>query len=159
MAREILPSELWERIDPLLPPPTPKPKGGRPPVPNQSALRGILFVLKTGIRWADLAKEMGCGSGMTCWRRLQEWHDSGVWDELHRVLLEDWNDAGRIDWERGALDASSIRGKRGAKRSARTRRIEGRTAPSTTGSPTPTVYRWPCWSGPRTNMTPCPSRN
>jgi len=51
MAREILPSELWERIEPLPPPPAPKPKGGRPPVPNQNALRGILFVLKTGIRW------------------------------------------------------------------------------------------------------------
>lgn len=101
-------------------------------MPDQNALRGILFVLKTGIRWADLPKEMGCGSGMTCWRRLQEWHDLGVWDELHRVLLEELNDAGRIDWERGALDASSIRAKRGAKRSARTRRIEERMAPSIT---------------------------
>jgi transposase len=101
-------------------------------VPNQNALRGILFVLKTGIRWADLPQEMGCGSGMTCWRRLQEWHGLGVWEELHRVLLEELNDAGRIDWERGALDASNIRAKRGAKRSARIRRIEERTAPSTT---------------------------
>ena len=131
MAREILPSELWERIAPLLPVSLPKPKGGRPPVPNQNALRGILFVLKTGIRWADLAKEMGCGSGMTCWRRLQEWHDLGIGEDLHRALLEALNDAGRIDWERGALDASSLRAKRGAKRSGRTRRTEARTGPST----------------------------
>ena len=55
---------------------------------------------------------------MTCWRRLQEWHDLGVWEELHRVQVEELNDAGRIDWERGALDASSIREKGGAKRSA-----------------------------------------
>lgn len=101
-------------------------------MPNQNALRGILFVLKTGIRWADLPQEMGCGSGMTCWRRLQEWHDQGVWDGLHRILLEELNDAGRIDWERGALDASSIRAKRGARRSARTLRTGARTEPSTT---------------------------
>ncbi|MBI1752045.1 MAG: transposase [Acidobacteria bacterium] len=70
MARAILPTELWDRIVPLLPPPVAKPDGGRPRLPDQNALRGILFVLKTGIRWADPSKEMGCGCGMTCWRRL-----------------------------------------------------------------------------------------
>ena len=66
MAKEILPSELWERIAPLIPAELPKPDGGRPRVPNRDALRGILFVLKTGIRWADLPTELGCGSGMAC---------------------------------------------------------------------------------------------
>lgn len=132
MAREILPSELWNRIAPLLPPPAAKPDGGRPRVPDLNALRGILFVLKTGIRWADLPKEMGCGSGMTCWRRLAEWQALGIWDELHRTLLEALNDAGKIDWERAAVDASNIRAKRGAKRSGRTRQTGGRAGPSTT---------------------------
>lgn len=132
MAKEILPSALWERIAPLLPPPAPKPDGGRPRVPDRDALRGILFVLLTGIRWSDLPKELGCGSGMTCWRRLSEWQALGVWDGLHRVLLEELNDAGKIDWERAAVDASSIRAKRGAKRSGRTRRTGGKTGRSTT---------------------------
>ena len=32
---------------------------------------GIIFILKTGLPWEYLPREMGCGSGMTCWRRLQ----------------------------------------------------------------------------------------
>jgi len=38
---------------------------GRKPVPDRSALIGILFVLRTGLRWLDLRTEMGCGSGVT----------------------------------------------------------------------------------------------
>jgi len=73
---------------PLLPPERPKPKGGRPPVPDRKALTGIIFVLNTGIQWEDLPQEMGCGCGMTCWRRLGDGHRAGVWDEVHAVLLD-----------------------------------------------------------------------
>ena len=72
MAKELLPDALWARIAPLLPPEPPKPKGGRPRVSDRAALTGILFVLKTGIPWEYLPAEMGCGSGMTCWRRLRD---------------------------------------------------------------------------------------
>jgi transposase len=71
-------------VAPLLPPPRPRPKGGRPPVDDRKALTGILFVLKSGIPWAMLPREMGCGSGMTCWRRLRDWQRAGVWQKLHR---------------------------------------------------------------------------
>jgi transposase len=54
MAKPLVSDELWELIEPLLPPEPPKPKGGRPRVSNRQALTGILFVLKTGIPWADL---------------------------------------------------------------------------------------------------------
>ena len=79
--------ELWEIIEPLLPPEPPKPKGGRPRVEDRAALTGIVFVLKSGIPWEMLPKGMGCGSGLTCWRRLRDWQEAGVWEELHRVLL------------------------------------------------------------------------
>ena len=79
MAKELLPDALWARIAPLLPPEPPKPKGGRPRVSDRVALTGILFVLKTGIPWEYLPAEMGCGSGMTCWRRLRDWYQTGVW--------------------------------------------------------------------------------
>jgi transposase len=72
MAKELLPDALWLRIAPLIPPEAPKPKGGRPRVSDRAALTGILFVLKTGIPWEYLPAEMGCGSGMTCWRRLRD---------------------------------------------------------------------------------------
>ena len=79
MAKPLLPDELWEIIEPLLPKWTPSPKGGQPPVADRKALTGILFVLKTGIPWEDLPCEMGCGCGMTCWRRLRDWQADGTW--------------------------------------------------------------------------------
>ena len=82
MAKELLPDALWARIAPLLPPEPPKPKGGRPRVSDRAALTGILFVLKTGIPWEYLPAEMGCGSGMPCWRRLRDWYQAGVWRRL-----------------------------------------------------------------------------
>ena len=88
MAKPIVPDGLWEIVEPLLPPEPPKPKGGRPRVSDRAALTGILFVLRTGLPWEYLPMEMGCGSGMTCWRRLRDWQEAGVWDELHRVLLK-----------------------------------------------------------------------
>ena len=97
MANVLVSDELWEQIEPLLPSEPPKPKGGRPRIPDRQALNGIVFVLKTGIPWEDLPQEMGCGSGMTCWRRLRDWQQAGVWDRLHRLILDRLRQADRID--------------------------------------------------------------
>ncbi len=111
MAKPLLPDELWKRIEPLLPPAKPRRfrYPGRKPIDDRKTLLGILFVLKTGIRWEDLPQEMGCGSGMTCWRRLRDWHEAGVWQALHELLLAELNAADRIDWSRAAVDSSSVR--------------------------------------------------
>ena len=63
MAKTLVPDDLWAVIAPLLPPARPRPKGGRPPIPDRAALTGILFVLRTGLPWEYLPQEMGCGSG------------------------------------------------------------------------------------------------
>jgi transposase len=76
MAKPLVSDALWERIEPLIPVEAPKPDGGRPRVPDRAYLAGIVFVLRTGIQWQRLPQEMGCGSGMTCWRRLRV-HRSG----------------------------------------------------------------------------------
>lgn len=111
MSGRILPEELWNRIEPLLPPPKPRRfrYPGRKPLDNRRALIGILFVLKTGIRWEDLPQEMGCGSGMTCWRRLRDWQVAGVWQRLHELLLSELQAGDRIDWSRAVVDSSSVR--------------------------------------------------
>jgi transposase len=123
--------ELWEIVEPLLPPEPPKPRGGRPRVPHRAALTGIVFVLKTGIPWEMLPKEMGCGSGSTCWRRLRDWQEAGVWERLHRALLDRLGQADEIDWSRACLDSASVPAK-GARRLARTRRIAANRARSAT---------------------------
>lgn len=111
MAKPILSDELWSIIEPLLPPDPPRRKRhpGRKRLPNRNCLTGILFVLTTGIQWEHLPQEMGCGSGMTCWRRLHKWQEEGVWEELHAVLLDHLQGAGLIDWSRAIVDSSSVR--------------------------------------------------
>lgn len=133
--------ELWEAIEPLLPPEPPKPKGGRPRVPNRAALAGIVFVLKSGIPWEMLPQEMGCGSGSTCWRRLRDWQEAGVWEKLHRALLDRLGEADKIDWERASLDSASVPAKRGASEPARTRRTRANRARSATLWRTDRAYR------------------
>ena len=132
MGKLLVPDELWQRIEPLLPPEPPKPKGGRPRLPSRSVLTGILFVLKTGIPWEDLPQELGCGCGMTCWRRLRDWQEAGVWQRLHQVLLDELGRADRIDWSRAALDSASVPAKRGVKRPDRTQQIAEKPAVNTT---------------------------
>src|ERR671912_1811383 len=112
MAKELVTDELWESIEPLLPPEAPKPQGGRPRIDNRAALTGIVFVLKSGIAWEMLPQEMGCSSGMTCWRRLHDWQQAGVWDRLHRALLDRLGKANAIDWSRACVDSASVPAKR-----------------------------------------------
>src|SRR5918995_267286 len=130
MAKELVTDELWEVVEPLLPEEPPKTKGGRPRLDNRAALTGILFVLQSGIPWEMLPRELGCGSGMTCWRRLRDWQDAGVWERLHRALLDRLGEADRIDWSRASLDSASVPAKKGAPKPGRIRRIAANRARS-----------------------------
>ena len=108
MAKPLVSDELWQTIEPLLPKEKPKPKGGRPRVPDRNALTGIIFVLKSGLPWEMLPQEMGCGSGMTCWRRLRDWMEAGVWDELHARFLDQLAEKGKLDWSRASVDSAHV---------------------------------------------------
>lgn len=126
MAKPILDDELWELIEPLLPPAKPRRfrYPGRKPVDNRKALTGILFVLRTGIGWEYLPQEMECGSGMTCWRRLRDWQKVGIWDKIHRALLNKLRQAEKIDWSRAVVDSASVRALFGGQKPAQTLRID-----------------------------------
>ena len=132
MASPLVPDELWEVVEPLIPKVKRRYRHpGRKRIPDRQTLTGILFVLKTGIPWEDLPQEMGCGSGVTCWRRLDEWQRQGVWQQLHEVLLAKLNAADRIDWQRAAVDSSHVRSFGGASAPARARWTAESPAPST----------------------------
>lgn len=121
MTRRRIDEALWETLEPLLPKQHRSLKGGRPRVNDRAALNGILFVLLTGIPWEDLPQEMGFGSGMTCWRRLREWQDNGVWGSLHTEMLSRLREYDAIDWSRVSIDSASVASPRGANRQGQIR--------------------------------------
>lgn len=119
MARALLSEDLWLPIAGHLPAHRRSPKGGRPRIVDRAALTGILFVLKTEIPWEYLPRELGCGSGMTCWRRLHESMLAGVWqridEEVHRRLREH----DQIMWDRASVDAASVPAPAGGEQTGR----------------------------------------
>jgi transposase len=110
MARPLVSDELWELTRPLLPRhKAGTRKGGRRPVDDRACLTGIVFVLQSGIPWHMLPQEMGCGSGVTCWRRLRWWQRRGVWKKLLVAVLQRLGHLGLLDLSTAVVDSQSIR--------------------------------------------------
>jgi transposase len=132
MAKPLLDDTLWAIIEPVIPVKKRRFRNpGRKRLTIRGTLTGILFVLKTGIPWEDLPQEMGCGCGMTCWRRLREWQRAGVWDQIHRILLSHLRGADQIDFSRALIDSSSVRAVLGGRKPARIPPTGGKRAPNT----------------------------
>jgi transposase len=114
--RRLVTDALWSRVEPHLPIRRPQPKGGRPWVNDRECLEGILWVLRTGARWSDIPVDLP--SPATCWRRLQAWAGAECLDIINAAVLEELNELGRLDWNQLVADATFVRGKKGATRSA-----------------------------------------
>ena len=117
MSQTELSDTQWEKIQPFLPEPRQPRRGGRPPVDNRACLEGILWVLRSGARWKDLPRHFPSAS--TCWRRLQQWEEQGLWLRIWRAYLGELDAQGRLNWEETFADASFAPAKKGAPASAR----------------------------------------
>ena len=111
---DLVPDELWALVEPLLPAPPRPPYGGRHrTIPDRNCFAAIVYMARTSTPWRLLpARELGCGSPATCWRRLTEWANAGVFDPPPRGLGPAGR-AGRLDWSRASVDTMSVRAKRG----------------------------------------------
>ena len=119
MAAPLVSDSLWAIIEPHIPVRRRRTRNpGRKSLPDRACLTGILFVLMSGIPWEMLPQEMGCGSGMTCWRRLRDWQKAGVWTAIHRLLLDHLRSADQIDFRRAAVDSATVRAFGGASKQA-----------------------------------------
>ena len=109
MAKELLPDDLWAEIEPLLPTHRVPKKGGHPWCDDRQCLRGIIFVLRTGVPWQMLPWEAFGVSGSTCWRRFRDWSRAGLWPQIHRRLLNRLGKLGQVDHGRAVIDSASVR--------------------------------------------------
>jgi putative transposase len=75
-----LPEPLWLKIEAVLPPHLPSPKGGRPRSDDRQCLEGIYYLTRTGIQWCALPRCFGPKS--TVHDRFEEWVRSGVFHKL-----------------------------------------------------------------------------
>ena len=151
MGKLLVPDELWALVEPILPKHPYIPGVGKPRVPDRVCLTGILFVLKTGIPWEDFPQELGC-CGMTLWNRLDEWRRAGVWERLHRLLLDKLRAADEIDFSRVVVDSSSVRAIHGGKKRDPAPSTAGKAARNITSLSMPGGFPWPRFS-PRPIVT------
>jgi transposase len=143
MAKPILDDDLWTLIEPMLPPPKPRRfrSPGRKPITNRQALTGIIFVLRTGIPWELLPQEMGCGSGVSCWRRLRDWEAAGIWDAIHQHLLGELRRHDELDLSIVTADSGTVRAVGAGEKRDRTPQIGASRGPSIISRPTPMACR------------------
>jgi transposase len=119
LADEFVPDELWALAELLLPiPPRPPPYcGRRRTISDRACLAAIVFMAPYLDPWRLLpARELGCGSPSTCWRRLTEWAAAGVFEQLHLAALDRLGRQGQLDWSRASVDTMSVRARRGGPR-------------------------------------------
>ena len=104
----------WLLIDDLFPYQRTTARGGRPPVLPRPCLEGILWVLVSGARWKDLPERYPSPS--TCWRRLKEWTESGVFRAAWIRLLGMLDEFRDIHWEEAIADGTFAPAKKGVNR-------------------------------------------
>src|SRR5512132_1757597 len=147
LADRLLPDQLWQRIQPLLPPPPSHARGGAPrTVPDRAAMAAIIFMARTSTPWALLpVGEFGCGSVTTCWRRFAEWAAAGVFERLQELLLDELGVAGALDWSRISVDSVSLRAVRGGSHRRKPGRPGQARIPSCTWPLRVAGCRCRCW--------------
>src|SRR5947207_3114343 len=124
--QKLLTDEQWELVEPMLPPPRRRRDNrGRPWASNRACFEGILWILQTGAAWRFLPDEFPSPS--TCWRRLKQWEDEGVWLNAWRTLLGALDEEGLLKWDETFLDGSFAPAKKGALPSAKPSGARGRS--------------------------------
>src|SRR5512132_946038 len=142
LADDLVPDKLWAIVEPLLPPPRP-PYGGRHrTIADQACFAATVYMARTSTPWRLLpARELGCGSPATCWRRLAEWAGAGVFDRLHLEVLDRLGEHGQLDWSRAVVDTMGVRARRGGTTWAQIQSIVASLGASSIWSATQLVSR------------------
>lgn len=98
---------LWSKVAVHLPPDRPSPRTARPHLPNRAAMEGILYALLEDVGWLKLPRTLTGVTGSSVWRRLRQWQDTGIWDKVAPVVVQQL--AGITDEQRKRVLTGRIR--------------------------------------------------
>jgi putative transposase len=106
---------FWKHLEPLLPLRTREPSkeyqrktgGGRKPTDFRKVFSGILYVLRTGCMWKSVPKTYGASSSIH--RYFQYWTEQGVWMDIWKKGLSEYNEFEGIAWEWQSADGSMVK--------------------------------------------------
>ena len=107
-----LTDEQWNLISDLFSDPPPSPLGGRPRASARACFEAIAWILRTGARWKDLPAHFP--SYPTCWRRLKQWTESGLFRKAWSRLINQLDREGRVDRSESMADGTFSSAKKGA---------------------------------------------
>jgi transposase len=108
----------FERLRPLLPDKV----RGVPRADDRKVISGIVYVLKSGCRWADAPPEYGPRN--TLYNRFVRWAEKGYWVAIFEVLADEGGPPSQA-----MIDSSAVRAHRsaaGGKGGSARRRSAGR---------------------------------
>ncbi|WP_101253860.1 IS5 family transposase [Streptomyces barkulensis] len=116
MVERLVPDDLWELFQRVVPPAPTRPQGGgRRRHGDREVLAAIIFVTTSGCTWQQLPSASFGPSGATAHRRFAEWSRARAWAGLHRLVLDELGARGELDWTRCAIDSVTMRAmKRGS---------------------------------------------
>ncbi|MDX5965275.1 MULTISPECIES: IS5 family transposase [Rhodococcus] len=113
LSLRLVPDALWEIVAPLIPRFVARPQGGgSAPADDRAVFTAIVYVLTSGCAWRHLPPSFGV-TVPTAHRRFSAWVRDGVFEKLHREVLDRLGSAGELDWTAAILDAASVRAKKG----------------------------------------------
>lgn len=127
-----IPDALWERVEPLLPSYKVSCKGGRPRLCLRNVMTGILYVLRTGCQWKAMPEQFGSGSAIHDY--FQEWTRLGIFEQLWRLALEEYDDLQGIDWQWQSLDGAMTKAPLGGEKNRAESHGSGQTRCQTLGA-------------------------
>ncbi len=71
---------------------------------DRKAFEAIIYVLRTGIQWNALPRELGASS--TVHDRFQEWEQAGLFVALWQAGLSEYDEIEGIEWEWQSVDGA-----------------------------------------------------
>jgi transposase len=115
--REELTDEQWSLIEPLFDKPSVLMTRGRPRRAEREVMNGVLWILRSGARWADLPERFP--PYQTCHRRFQQWVRDGRLKKVLETLAQDLLERGKLDLSETFIDGTFVSAKKGALKSER----------------------------------------